>query len=213
MLRFLLYVSVIATGTMSVSGATITAFRTYTAFGTIPTSPLSPTFSGSTANLSNATVSCVYSKGCNGIAFAFTLSASGYDPTQILSASLGGNLSGTAPASGTVSLSGNFSVPSTFAFSIPAGDFDTHLFSTTEPVTGLFGDISFFSLTLAPGQVLTLASGLNLSFSDSISSGVGAPQPSSVPEPGFVGLVAAGLTFFMVTAPSARLRNRPLERF
>ncbi len=197
MLRFMLWISCVVIGAMTASGATITGFRTYTALGTIPTSPLSPTFSGSTANLGNATISCFSSTGCNGPAFAFTLSASGYDPTQTLSASLGGNLSGTTPANGRVSLSGNFSIPSLFTFSIPVGNFETSIFSATEPVTGLFGDISFFSLTLAPGQVLTLTDGLTLSFS---ASAVTAPQVSAVPEPGLVGLVAAGLTGLIIVS-------------
>ena len=188
-------VSLVAIGALSASGATVTNFQTYTNFGTIPTSPLAPTFSGSMANVGNATVSCLSSTGCNGIAFAFTLGASGYDPTQILSASLGGILSGTAPAGGSVSLGGNYS--SLFPFSIPLGAFEINIFNTTEPVTGSLNDISFFSLTLAPGQVLTLTDGLTLSFSTpaSASPALTAPQEvSQVPEPGFGGLCAAGLT-------------------
>ena len=195
MRRLLSCISLIAMGVVSAPGATITSFRTYTNFGTIPTSLLAPTFSKSTANVGNATVSCFSATGCNGTAFVFTLGASGYDPTQVLSAFLGGNLSGTTPVSGRVYLTGNFAASSPFAFSIPTGNFESNIFSATEPITGLFSDISFFSLTLALGQVLTLTDGLTLSFSAPAAT---APQVSGVPEPSFGGLLAVAFTGFFL---------------
>ena len=194
-------IGLVALGAVSASGATFTAFNVHTNSATLPSTPLTFTYGESTANVGSATISCPYSGGCSNTAFVFSFSATGYDPTQILSATLGGTLSGTTPASGTFNLSGNFDY-SQVAFPIPVGTFDASLGSTSIPFTGTLYDLSFFSLTLAPYQVLTLTEGLTFSFTSP------AVVPSSVPEPRSVLLLAAGLAGFILLGRRGTLRDR-----
>jgi hypothetical protein len=158
-------------------------------------SSLQTKFSGSTATVTNTSLTCLSEVSCSGQILNFFIQGTGLAPTQLIAVTLDGNLSGTTGATGALLISA-LGPASTFSFK--AGDFNTTLLNTFVPITGNFAFTGALALNLASGQTLTLPSSLAISIG---SSAAGAPEPGSVV------LLGSGLCGFMLLVMRRRMHR------
>jgi hypothetical protein len=183
---------------LSASAATITAFTaSYTANPEYSFSSLQTKFSGSTALVTNTSLTCLSEISCSGQILTFSIQGTGLDPTQLLAVSLDGNLSGTSSGTGSLAISASGIPVANQAYSFKAGDFSGPLLSTFTPITGNFAFTGVLSLNLLSGQTLTLPSSLAIS--------VGSP--AAAPEPGSLVLLATGFSGLLVLIRHGRTRR------
>ncbi|MDQ6663773.1 MAG: hypothetical protein M3Z23_05225 [Acidobacteriota bacterium] len=172
-------------GAITSSAATITSFTATPIDGSPFIATINSMFSGSTAFITNSSVSCASTTApCSGNVLSFTIQGIGSPGATPLSVNIDGLLSGSTRALGSLNVTSPFtkSVP----FSLAAGTFNTAIVNTGIPSdsTGAFSGAGTVGLSLAPGQTLTLPS--------SLSFAVGTAS-TSVPEPGSALLVGGAL--------------------
>lgn len=183
----------------SAAAATITGFSaSYTTNPEYSFTALTTKFSGSTATVTNTSLTCLSEVSCSGQILAFSIQGTGIDPKQLIAVTLDGNLSGTTGATGALGVSALGLPIANQSFSFSAGDFSTTLLQSVVPVTGNFAFTGALSLNLAHGQTLTLPSSLAISIGTSAAA---------APEPGSVVLFGAGFGGLAMLAARRKLRR------
>jgi hypothetical protein len=183
----------------SASAAIITGFSaSYTANPEYSFSSLQTKFSGSTATVTNTSLTCLSEVSCSGQILTFSVQGTGVDPTQLIAVTLDGNLSGTAGASGALGISASGVPLANQAFSFSAGDFNGTLLNSFVPITGNFAFTGALSLNLNHGQTLTLPSSLAIS--------IGTPA-AAAPEPGSLALLGSGLGGLVMLVGRRRMKR------
>jgi hypothetical protein len=152
---------------------------------------LTSSFAGNVARVTDSTVSCSGGNEtpCSGTILSFTLTAAGLPAgTAPFGVTIDGNLSGISSAGGILSITSPGSA--TIPFVIGVGDFATTIVASSVPSIGSVTVTGSLSLTLAPGQTLTLPSSLQFTVGD----------VSGVPEPGTFALTGVGLVGLLAAA-------------
>jgi hypothetical protein len=189
---------------ITVAGPTFTSFTANPSAGTPFTESFVGTNSGTSAAITSGSIACTVSTGCSGNAADFSGSISGISGNSFLNIAIDGNLSGTTPVTGVVSVSGTVpilttaSVNKTYAFSITPGDFNVVIGSNA--LSGAFGSNFNFSGTvsfnMAQAQTITLPSSLSFTLSPT--------APTTAPEPGTWAMLAIAIA----TLAIVRFKNK-----
>ena len=138
-----------------------------------------------TAKISQSSVTCPIAEtgGCTGVATTFVLTLSSFSSSMPFNLTIDGNLAGETGAGAEVA----FTSPLTaaFPFRISTGNFSELITVGSSPVPGNLTIDGDLSLTMAPGQTLSLPGSFDIN--------INTPEPASL---GTLGIgLAAGLLF------------------